>query len=154
MNNFRRIEDYAIIVFSRSEKDHVNQKTNDKCSVHKNQMNFFIDNFNIKCVNSEHYERHKISRNFVINIIVVNNINIIKKISDKICKVNVNVKKRTKIIKKTMNEDLREVVVDKTRVLRRNDTIDDKYVFKEINLLHEDHEKYFIAIKYSSFDCY
>jgi hypothetical protein len=117
-------------------------------------MNFLIDNFNIKCVNSEHYKRHKISKNFVINIIVVNIIKTIKKISDNICKVNVNVKKRTKIIKRTMNKDLRETVVDKTRVLRINDTIDDKSVLKEINVFHENHKKYFIVIKYSSFDCY
>jgi hypothetical protein len=132
----------------------MNQKTNDKCSVYKNQIISFIDNFNIKCVNSEHYEKHKISRNFVINIIAVNNIKIIKKISDNICKINVNVKKKTKIIKRTMNENLREVVIDKIRVLRRNDTIDDKSVLKEINVLHENYEKYFIVIKYSSFDCY
>ncbi len=74
-------------------------------------INSFIDNFNIKCVNSEHYEKHKISRNFVINIIIVNNIKIIEKINDNICKVNVHVKKRTKIIKKTMNEDFRKAVV-------------------------------------------
>jgi hypothetical protein len=132
----------------------MNQKTYHKCSVHKNQRNSFIDNFNIKCVNSKHYKKHEISRNFVINIIIINNIKIIKKISDNICKINVNVKKRTKIIKKTMNENLRKIVVDKTRVLRKNDTIDDKCVFKEINVLYENHEKYFIIIKYSLFDCY
>jgi hypothetical protein len=44
-------------------------------------MNFFINNINIKCINSEHYEKHKISRNYVINIIVVNNIKNIKKIT-------------------------------------------------------------------------
>jgi hypothetical protein len=132
----------------------MNQKINDKCSVHKNQINSLIDNFNIKCVNSEHYERHKISRNFVINIIIVNNIKMIKKISDNICKINVIVKKRTKIIKRKMNENLRKTVVDKTRVLRRNDTIDDKSVLRKINVFHENHKKYFIAIKYSSFDCY
>jgi hypothetical protein len=85
---------------------------------------------------------------------IVNNIKNIKKISDNICKVNVNVKKRTKIINETMNEDIQEAVVDETRVLLRKNTIDDEFVFKEINVLHEDHEKFFIAINYSSFDCY
>jgi hypothetical protein len=103
-------------------------------------MSFLIDNFNIKFVNSEYYEKHKISRNFVINNIIVNNIKNIKKINDNICKINVSVKKRTKIIKKIMNKNLRKAVIDKTRVLQRNDTIDDKFVLKKINVFHENHE--------------
>jgi hypothetical protein len=132
----------------------MNQKTNDNCNVHKNQINFLIENINIKCVNSEHHEKHKISRNYIINIIIVNNIKNIKKINDNICKINVNIKKKTKIINEIMNEDIQEIVVDETRVLLKNDTIDDEFVLKEINLLHEDHEKSFIVINNSSFDCY
>ncbi len=85
---------------------------------------------------------------------IVNNIKNIKEISDNICKVNVNVKKRTKIIDETMNEDIQEIVVDETRVLLRKNTIDDEFVLKKINVLHQDHEKSFIVINYSSFDCY
>jgi hypothetical protein len=79
MNIFQRVKHYTIIIFSRSEKDHMNQKTNDNCNVHKNQMNSFINNLNIKCVNSERHEKHQISRNYVINIMIVNNIKHIKK---------------------------------------------------------------------------
>jgi acetolactate synthase small subunit len=75
------------------KKNHINLKTNDKCSVHKNQINFLINNINIKCVNSQYYEKHKDSRNFVINIIEINNIKNIKEINDNICKMNVNLKK-------------------------------------------------------------
>ncbi len=117
-------------------------------------MNSFIYNINIKCVNSEHHEKHKNSRNYVINIIIINNIKNIKKINDNICKLNVNVKKRTKIINETMNKNVQKIVVDETRVLLKKNTIDDEFVFKEINVFHEDHEKFFIVINYSSFDCY
>jgi hypothetical protein len=85
---------------------------------------------------------------------IVNSIKNIKEISDNICKINVNVRKRTKIINETMTEDIQEVVIDEIRVLLRKNTIDDEFVLREINILHEDHEKSFIAIKYSSFDCY
>jgi hypothetical protein len=85
---------------------------------------------------------------------IVNNIKNIKEISDNICKVNVNVKKRTKIINETMNENIQKAVVNETRVLLRKNIIDDESVLREINVLHEDHEKNFIVIKYSSFDCY
>ncbi len=154
MNNFRRTEHYAMIIFSQNKKKLTNQKINDKCSIYKNQMNFLINNINIKCVNSEHSKKHKISRNFVINIIKINNIENIKKISDNIYKINVNVKKRTKIINKTMNKDIRKIIVDEIFVLLKKNTIDDKFVFKEINVLHEDQEKSFIVINYSSFNCY
>jgi hypothetical protein len=85
---------------------------------------------------------------------IVNNIKNIKKINDNICKVNVNVKKRTKIINETMNKDIQKIVVDETRVLLKKNTIDDESVFKKINVFHENHEKSFIVINYSSFDCY
>ncbi len=83
-------------------------------------MNFFIYNINIKCINSEHHEKHKISRNYVINITIVNNIKNIKKINDNICKMNVNVKKKTKIINETMNEDIQKIVVDEISEKKHN----------------------------------
>ncbi len=152
MNNFRKTEHYAIIIFSRNEKNH-KQKINDNCSVHRNQVNSFIYNINIKCVNSENREKHKNSRNYVFNIMIVNNIKNIKEISDNICKINVNVKKKTKIINETMNEDIQKIDVDEIRVLLKKNTIDE-FVLRKINVLHEDHEKFFIVINYSSFDCY
>jgi hypothetical protein len=85
---------------------------------------------------------------------IVNSIKNIKKINDNICKVDVNVKKRTKIINETMNENIQKVFVDETRVFLKKNTIDDESVLTKISVLHEDHEKSFIAIKYSSFDCY
>jgi hypothetical protein len=39
------------------------------------------------------------------------------------------------------------------KFLKKN-TIDDEFVFKKINVRHENHEKIFIVINYSSFDCY
>jgi hypothetical protein len=71
---------------------------------------------------------------------IVNNIKNIKKINDNICKINVNVKKRIKIINETMNKDIQKIVVDEIRVLLRKNTIDDEFVLREINVLHEDHE--------------
>jgi hypothetical protein len=53
-----------------------------------------------------------------------------------------------------MNKNVQKIVVDETRVLLKKNTIDDEFVFKEINVFHEDHEKFFIVINYSSFDCY
>ncbi len=132
----------------------MNQKTNDNCSVHKNSMNLLIYNMNIKFVNSEHHEKHKISRNYVINIMIVNNIKNIKEIKDNIFKTDFNLKKRTKIINETMNEDIQKIIVDETRVLLKKNIIDDEFIFKEINVFHENHEKFFIAINYSSLDCY
>jgi hypothetical protein len=85
---------------------------------------------------------------------IVNSIKNIKKINDNICKVNVNVKKKTNVINETTNEDNQKIIVDETRVLSKKNAIDDEFVFRETNVLHEDHEKSFIAIKYSSFDCY
>jgi hypothetical protein len=85
---------------------------------------------------------------------IINNIKNIKEISDNMCKVNVNVKKRIKIINETMNEDIQEIVVDKTCVLLKKNTMNDEFVLKEINVLHEDHKNFFIVINYSSFDCY
>jgi hypothetical protein len=87
-------------------------------------------------------------------MMIVNNIKNVKKINDNICKINVNVNKRTKIINETMNKDIQEIVDDEIRVLLRKNTIDDEFVLKEINVFHEDHEKFFIVINYSSFDCY
>jgi uncharacterized protein YaaW (UPF0174 family) len=84
---------------------------------------------------------------------IVNNIKNIKEISDNICKINVNVKKKTKIINETMNEDIQKIDVDEIRVLLKKNTIDE-FVLRKINVLHEDHEKFFIVINYSSFDCY
>ncbi len=85
---------------------------------------------------------------------IVNSIKNIKEISDNICKINVHVKKRTKIINETMNEDIQKIVIDEIRVLLKKNTIDDEFVLKKINVFHEDHEKSFIVINYSSFDCY
>jgi hypothetical protein len=53
-----------------------------------------------------------------------------------------------------MYEDIRKIVIDEILVFLKKNTIDDEFVFKEINVLHENHEKNFIVINYSSFDCY
>ncbi len=63
-------------------------------------------------------------------------------------------RKKTKIINETMNENIQKIVVNETRVLLKKNTIDDEFVLKEYNVLRENHEKFFIIIKYSSFNCY
>jgi hypothetical protein len=136
-----KAEHYAMIEYSRSVNKHIVQKTNDRCIVHNNQMNFVIDNDNIADAISEDFKRCKFFRNYVNNIVVQMNIKLINDISDKIRWRDVNIKKRTK------HKDVREAVVDETRVFLRTIKTDDKAVCRKIDVFDDDSKKFFNAIK-------